>query len=323
MLLGGLEPKYQKLHVDAMDAVYDWLMFRPMIKDEGWDILFPAKISTAGDPENDMIATFEVAHLTCFIGGMFGMGGKIFDRPKDVETAKKLTDGCVWAYQSTASGIMPEYAYIMSCPTLDKCEFNETLWWDYLDPSKDWRDREVAMWEEQEAEKTLTKKKSKTADGSLENLERDSDAKANALPPRDNAEDSDEDAVEPEGTLHKRAAVPASGTKEGAEEDEPGSELPDSLKEKLDLGYEEPKSKEATPTDDYDDDDAEMPVIQHLVEEDGAVGRDPPSIPAMPGTATRSWDKPQSHKEYIRTLLAEENIPPGFISMVSRHYILR
>lgn len=319
LLLGGLEPKYKKLHVDAIDAVYDWLMFRPMIKDEGWDILFPAKISTAGDPENDMIATFEVAHLTCFIGGMFGMGGKIFDRPKDVETAKKLTDGCVWAYQSTASGIMPEYAYIMSCPTLDKCEFNETLWWEYLDPSKDWREREVVLWEEKQAEKKLGKKSSKKDDAALDNLKRDPDAKV---------EDSDEDDVEPQatprGTLHKRDALAApGGTKEDGE-DEAGSELPDSLKEKLDLNYDEPKSKKATSTDE--EDAAEMPVLQHLIEEDGAVSRDPPSIPnTMPGTPTSSWsdEKPQGHKEYIHDLLQDENIPPGFVSMISRHYILR
>lgn len=147
ILLGGLEPKYKKLYVDTVEAVNSWLMYRPMIKDEKWDILFPAKIATAGEPKKDMVPTYEVAHLTCFIGGMYGLGAKIFGRDQDLETAKQLTDGCVWAYQSTATGIMPEGAELMSCPTMEKCEFNQTAWYLELDSSKEYRDSEVEEWE--------------------------------------------------------------------------------------------------------------------------------------------------------------------------------
>ncbi|TQS33487.1 hypothetical protein Golomagni_06166, partial [Golovinomyces magnicellulatus] len=147
LLLGGLESKYQRLHVDAVEATDKWLMFRPMIKDPKWDILFPAKVSTTGDPQNDKMPTYEMTHLTCFLGGMYGLGGKIFGRDKDIETAKKLTDGCVWAYQSTTTGVMPEGAHLIPCPSLDKCEFNETLWHEELDPGKEYRDQQVADWE--------------------------------------------------------------------------------------------------------------------------------------------------------------------------------
>lgn len=147
LLLGGLESKYERLHVDAVDAIDKWLMFRPMIKDPKWDILFPAKVSTSGDPQADKKSTYEMTHLTCFIGGMYGLGGKIFNREKDIETAKKLTDGCVWAYQSTTTGIMPESAQLIPCPGLDKCEFNQTLWYEHLDPSREYRQSQVAKWE--------------------------------------------------------------------------------------------------------------------------------------------------------------------------------
>src|SRR5690606_27779830 len=36
-------------------------------------------------------------------------------------------------------------------PDLEKCEFNETLWHERLDPSRQWRDSEMAKWEEAEA----------------------------------------------------------------------------------------------------------------------------------------------------------------------------
>lgn len=118
-----------------------------MIKDENWDIVFPAIVTTAGEPKKDMVPTFEIAHLTCFVGGMYGLGGKIFGRDQDLVTARQLTDACVWAYQSTVTGIMPEAAELMSCPTMEKCEFNQTAWYAELDSSKEARDSQVEEWE--------------------------------------------------------------------------------------------------------------------------------------------------------------------------------
>lgn len=146
-MLGGLEPKYQKLHEDTVDAVDEWLMYRPMINDTDWDIYFPAKIRTKGNPKRDMDVEYEATHLTCFIGGMYGMGAKIFGRKKDLETAKRLTDGCVWAYQTTTTGLMAEAAHMMHCPTLEKCKFNQDEWYATVDSNKEWRDQKVAEWE--------------------------------------------------------------------------------------------------------------------------------------------------------------------------------
>ncbi|KAG5945336.1 hypothetical protein E4U53_006729, partial [Claviceps sorghi] len=97
-----------------------------------WDIIFPAKVRLTEAADSEAIVEYEVTHLTCFIGGMYALGGKLFGREKDVKYAQKLTDGCVWAYQSTASGIMPEAGRLMPCPTFEKCSFNETLWLERL-----------------------------------------------------------------------------------------------------------------------------------------------------------------------------------------------
>ncbi|KAH6891072.1 glycosyl hydrolase family 47-domain-containing protein [Thelonectria olida] len=159
LLLGGLESKYQKLHEDAVDAIDKHLLYRPMIKNYvDWDILVPGKLTKSGLKEPKFTMSHELTHLTCFVGGMYGLGGKIFNRPEDIETAKKLTDSCVWAYQSTVTGLMPETAHLADCPTLDRCKFNETYWHELLDPSKEWRDNQVAKWEEEEAAKAQSLK---------------------------------------------------------------------------------------------------------------------------------------------------------------------
>ncbi|PFH61968.1 hypothetical protein XA68_15630 [Ophiocordyceps unilateralis] len=146
-LLRGREPKYRKLYEETADAVEKYLLYRPMIEGQ-WDVLFPAKVGMSPRTPDDLTYDYVVSHLACFIGGMFGLGGKLFSRPEDVETAKKLTDGCVWAYQASASGIMPDSAKTVPCPSLDRCEFNKTQWWEALDPSKSWREEQVQLWEQ-------------------------------------------------------------------------------------------------------------------------------------------------------------------------------
>lgn len=152
LLLGGLEPKYRTLHEKTVAAVKKWLLFRPMVPDEP-DILFSAKvrISSAADMtlSERMTYEYEITHLTCFLGGMFGLGAKIFDSPEDLEIGKRLTDGCVWAYSVMPSGIMPEYAHVAPCSNAENCQWNETLWTDeYLDPNPEWRVQQMENYHE-------------------------------------------------------------------------------------------------------------------------------------------------------------------------------
>ncbi|KAH7178504.1 glycosyl hydrolase family 47-domain-containing protein [Fusarium sp. MPI-SDFR-AT-0072] len=72
-------------------------------------------------------------HLTCFAGGMVAMGSKIFNRPADLEIASQLTDGCIWAYQATQTGLGPEIFNFISCGGVDAkdssdCTWNEDRW---------------------------------------------------------------------------------------------------------------------------------------------------------------------------------------------------
>ncbi|OTA53836.1 glycoside hydrolase family 47 protein, partial [Hypoxylon sp. EC38] len=161
LLLGGLESKYKTLHTKVAAAVKKWLLYRPMVPDDR-DILFSAKINTRGNPEVDADFEWEVTHLTCFIGGMFGMAGKIFEVPEDVEIGKRLADGCVWAYESTPSGIMPEGATVVPCKDVNNCQWNETLYYQWLDPLYETRIEQMADYEKQHKEwKTQKAQKAK------------------------------------------------------------------------------------------------------------------------------------------------------------------
>ncbi|KAH0078159.1 seven-hairpin glycosidase, partial [Aureobasidium melanogenum] len=136
LLLGGLEKKYQTLYEQSIDAVTKHLLFRPMTPQDA-DILFVGEYSAhAPTKEGAVEGTFrpEGAHLSCFAGGMYAMAAKIFGRDEDLELGAKLTEGCVWAYNATATGIMPEHFLVSQCESMTDCKWNETKYWEDLDP---------------------------------------------------------------------------------------------------------------------------------------------------------------------------------------------
>jgi mannosyl-oligosaccharide alpha-1,2-mannosidase len=123
------------MYEQSMDVVKKHLLFRPMLPG-GEDILFSGKLNVPSNVDDNKVGelTAENAHLTCFAGGMFGMGAKIFDRPEDLEIAKKLTEGCVWSYSMTPTGIMPESFDVAPCENVKDCVWNETAYWEVIDP---------------------------------------------------------------------------------------------------------------------------------------------------------------------------------------------
>ena len=349
LLLGGLEPKYQKLYEDAVDAVNEWLMFRPMAQDD-WKVLFPAKMSVNSRNDNSLSAEFEITHLTCFIGGMYGLGGKIFGREADVEMAKELTDGCVWAYQLMRSGLMAENANVIPCPGLEKCDFNETLWHDRLDQSRSWRERELAKWEKEAEEMQEAARLQEAAnieDSSPPELEESNPEEAKeaeeleTYSPDEGEEaeeletDGSDEAKEAEelkqtaqeytdtpdssrDSLRKRAAIPLQESDDDAE-----SELPDSLKKKLGLGpYGRKDSEESTADDGSKPERKVEPVTNEKSDE---AGGDRTSVPrfSAPARMTPDRKKPQSHDEFVKKRIEKEGLPPGFTEIRSSHYILR
>lgn len=91
-----------------------------------------ADILMSGSAYSDNSGVFpesQMQHSACFAGGMVGIGAKVFERSDELAIARKLTNGCLWAYNSTQTGIMPEMFRLVSCRHSDQCEWNEERWW--------------------------------------------------------------------------------------------------------------------------------------------------------------------------------------------------
>jgi mannosyl-oligosaccharide alpha-1,2-mannosidase len=67
-------------------------------------------------------------HLTCFIGGMFGLAGRLFSDPHHVDLGAKLTKGCIYSYAAMSTGIMPETYDMIPCDSRTSCPWNQTAW---------------------------------------------------------------------------------------------------------------------------------------------------------------------------------------------------
>jgi mannosyl-oligosaccharide alpha-1,2-mannosidase len=121
-LLGGLDPEYVQMTITALDAGRDQLLFKPMTpKDE--DILMSGNLDTTAKERSK---TAQMQHLTCFVGGMYALAGKLVERNDYVQLAARLTAGCVWAYDSFPTNIMPEASELVKCEKLDgACPYEE------------------------------------------------------------------------------------------------------------------------------------------------------------------------------------------------------
>ncbi|KAL8809418.1 MAG: hypothetical protein Q9200_003428 [Gallowayella weberi] len=129
LLLGGLTQQYKKMYEATMAPITKHIFFRPMTPDNA-DILVSSGVRVNGNAEV-IVPDFEGQHLGCFTGGMVGIGAKIFSRPDDLMTARRLVDGCVWAYNHTQTGIMPEIFTMVPC-TDDACKWDEGRWLKFV-----------------------------------------------------------------------------------------------------------------------------------------------------------------------------------------------
>jgi mannosyl-oligosaccharide alpha-1,2-mannosidase len=134
MLLGGQLKQYRTMYEKFIPVAKEYLMFRPMtVGDEDILIFGTIHLQAGGKPKH----TPELQHLACFTGGMLAIAGKIFNRPEDVEDGAKLTDGCIWAYRNTVTGIMPETFTAVPCENRKSCKWDREKWYHAIDPMAD------------------------------------------------------------------------------------------------------------------------------------------------------------------------------------------
>jgi mannosyl-oligosaccharide alpha-1,2-mannosidase len=127
-LLGSADASSQKYEAMArtfMDTAIRSLFFQPMIP-EGYDILISGNCDVL---ENGPHLDPESEHLSCFIGGLYALGGRLFDSKEYLDIGAKLARGCAYAYRSFPTGMMPERYNMAMCPGSDRfayCPWNET-----------------------------------------------------------------------------------------------------------------------------------------------------------------------------------------------------
>jgi mannosyl-oligosaccharide alpha-1,2-mannosidase len=128
-MLGGHLPMYRTMYEKATRAAASHSLFRPM-NAEDKDILVPGSVRVTmtqnGKPRTHLEP--QVHHCACFAGGMFAMGGALFNIPIHRKIAEKLVDGCIWASQAMPMGIMPEVYEAVPCASQTSCPWNEWHW---------------------------------------------------------------------------------------------------------------------------------------------------------------------------------------------------
>lgn len=126
MLLGGLTDQYQSMYSKAIAATKKHILFRPMTPDN-LDILMSGSATVDGSVKNAKREP-TAQHLACFTGGMVGIASKLIGPLEDLTIARKLVDGCIWGYNATTTGIMPEIFHAVPCEDVSRCEWDEKKW---------------------------------------------------------------------------------------------------------------------------------------------------------------------------------------------------
>ena len=127
MLIGGRddEDQLKNMYDLAMTTAINTIFFQPMVPDNK-DILMSGAVTVDSNTRTRLNPQGQ--HLGCYTGGMVAIGAKIFDKPEHMNTARKLVDGCVWAYDSMPSGIMPEQFFMVPCEMNSDCQWDEKKW---------------------------------------------------------------------------------------------------------------------------------------------------------------------------------------------------
>lgn len=128
LLLGATEPKYEQMYRTAADTVIEYLLFRPMTPENLDNLMSGTYVHEEKDEKRSSHLNPQGQHLACFAGGMFALGGKVFNIPKHIEVGEKLTRGCIWAYEKSMNGVAPEIFELMACESKIDCVWDEDQW---------------------------------------------------------------------------------------------------------------------------------------------------------------------------------------------------
>ena len=163
LMLGGRTELYGRMYEKAMEVAENYIFYRPLTEDDD-DILLSGNAVAVEDSETPQTEP-QGQHLACFTAGMLGMGAKIFDRPGDLDVARRLVNGCLWAYNSMPSGLMPELFHTVPCKVGshpakgDTCKWSKERWYKGIVDRQGKNDATDGMSVDQQAEYWIKQKK--------------------------------------------------------------------------------------------------------------------------------------------------------------------
>lgn len=228
------------------------------------------------------------------------MGAKIFDRPSEMELAEKLTKGCIWAYESTTTGIMPEGFITVPCDDMTHCSWNQSKWWDMLDPYQKSRKDSYAKQSQAvlRAEPTHSKSSVKQSqETSLVSAEPDT---------------SSHDPLRKVRRQLGKLGDEASDATLGEKHPDHSQSSPEESRSPRSPNTNDPHSDKPSKTSTNAAPPAAGAPISHMSESRHV----PTKLPYLP-------PPPLNHEEYVKKRIDEERLPPGFVTFQSKKYILR
>lgn len=132
LILGGLLTQPKTMYEKFIEVAKKHMFFRIYNPaDEPLTVSGDVKISGV-QPNTNVKLVPRGQHLTCFTGGMVALASKVFSRPDDLTLAAELTNGCIWAYDSSANRIAPEIFSVMPCTKDVNCTWSEATWHNAL-----------------------------------------------------------------------------------------------------------------------------------------------------------------------------------------------
>lgn len=115
-LLGGQLDQYGRMFAEAVDSARQWIL-------RSVTTVTDTPLLVMGQSNGN---TFEpkLEHLTCFAGGSLALSGKLLPgRERDFHQARRFTETCYWAYNSTLTGIGPESCTFYKEKDVDRFSF--------------------------------------------------------------------------------------------------------------------------------------------------------------------------------------------------------
>ncbi|BGP42312.1 hypothetical protein JCM10449v2_006317 [Rhodotorula kratochvilovae] len=125
-LLGGSGPaaeQYARMYPAAIDAAHEHLVREIEVVPGLEDAVTIGDVHYKEMLQGEQMSWFSMRldHLTCFAGGMLGLGARLLKRSKDL-----FTKACTWAYDATRTGLAPEIVELWAEKNPRKWEVRET-----------------------------------------------------------------------------------------------------------------------------------------------------------------------------------------------------